>query len=68
MKIPSVLFNDRSVSKDEAWVIFRAGFLASGEGWNGEYPFEGYWHSQDEADKDTAYLYSQFEEWLNSGE
>lgn len=63
MKIPSVLFNDRSVSKDDAWVIFRAGFLASGEGWNGEYPF----HDRSGLGSDYVKLYEQFEEWLSSG-
>lgn len=52
------------VSKDEAWVIFRAGFLNAGEGWNGEYPFEH--HSEDEGvrRRNTAYLYSEFEDWF----
>lgn len=64
MKIPSVLFNDRAISKDDAWVIFRAGFLASGDGWNGEHPFRSQRYAEVD---DTTYLYSQFEEWLNSG-
>lgn len=64
MKIPS-----RSILKDDAWIIFRAGFLASGEGWNGEYPFAATVHEVDNGkrSKDTAYLYAQFEEWLSSG-
>lgn len=68
MKIPSVLFNQpRTVSKDEAWVIFRAGFMASSSMWNGtEYDFEmGY---DEHSDKPHQFLYNQFEEWLNSGE
>lgn len=53
------------VSKDEAWILFRAGFLASGEGWNGEYPFEEP-HASDEGKRlrDTAYLYAEFEDWF----
>lgn len=53
-------------SKDEAWVIFQAGFLASGEGWNGEHPFEEP-HERDEGkrSRDRAYLYAQFGEWFD---
>lgn len=58
-----------SLSKDEAWLLFRAGFLASGEGWNGEYPFEEpHAHDAGRRHKDTAYLYAQFEEYLNGCE
>lgn len=51
------------VSKDEAWVIFRAGFLNSSEGWNGGDPFESP-PSPEAARKNVAYLYAQFEDWF----
>ena len=45
------------MTKDEAWLVWRAGFMSSAEGWNGEYPFE--YHRQD----DLEDLYGDFTDW-----
>lgn len=50
------------VERDAAWIIWQAGFQASGEGWNGEYPFERP-PSREAEVKNRAYLYASFEEW-----
>lgn len=53
------------VSKDEAWVIFRAGFMNASDGWNGEYPFaDADQYDAGRASKDRAYLYAEFEDWF----
>lgn len=53
------------MDKEQARAAYKAGFMGSGEGWNGEYPYESRTAfaaegSKEQADKD---LDDQFEEW-----
>lgn len=52
--------------KDAAlFAAFKAGFLASGEGWNGEYPFRHPGHEYNDNEKSEQAFREMFMEWMS---
>jgi hypothetical protein len=54
------------VGVDELKAAYMAGFMASGEGWNGEWPFEAKTLSDERMKEKRAQLEQQFQAWLAS--
>ena len=51
------------MEEDELWDAFLAGFMCSGEGWNGE--MSRFWEESGTEDKHMRSLRRNFDEWLD---
>jgi len=54
---------DDSIPNERLWTAFLGGFMASGEGWNGE--MTRYWKENDSEEKEMRQLRREFNWWLD---
>lgn len=63
--VPSVSLKEIDNKIVNLWEAYKAGFMSSSEGWNGEYPFN---NGKKYNDNDMKYLDHCFYNWLNKND